>query len=225
MCEYPTDILAWDRVEAGIIQSRLALRPLLRTTFVVPFVRGPWVYASVWVIICWGVLRATPAGFMCPPFNKLGTFSPAFLRKLAQRKHFPAINWNISFSKYIRSWAFKVLHSLICRVQAAGKGLFSMYFLGLLICKQKQQILFGTKQPLHGKVFWSHTSRSMTQSTATWQLEETCYLSSLRTFFMSHDWNNFYFVPLPQSCTCRFTVWVPQALEMHIPSHVSPCVR
>ena len=24
------------------------------------------------------------------------------LRKLAQRKHFPAVNWNISFSKYIR---------------------------------------------------------------------------------------------------------------------------
>ena len=149
---------------------------------------------------------------------------PRFLRKLAQRKHFPAINWNISFSKYIRSRAFKVLHSLICRVQAAEKEYFPCIF-GLLICKQKQQILFGTKQPLHGKVFWSHTSRSMTQSTATWQLEETCDLSSLRTFFMSHDWNNFHFVPLPQSCTCRYTVWVPQALEMHIPPHVSPCVR
>ena len=56
---------------------------------------------------------------------------PRFLRKLAQRKHFPAINWNISFSKYIRSWSFKVLHSLICRVQAAEKDLFSHVFFGI----------------------------------------------------------------------------------------------
>lgn len=141
-----------------------------------------------------------------------------WIRKLAQRKHFPAINWNISFSKYIRIWAF------ICRFQAAEKDDFHIF----LDCSfaWKQPILFATKQPLHGcKVFWSHTSRSMTQSTATWQLEETCDLSSLRTFVMSHDWNKFHFVPSPQSCTCRFTVWVPKALEMHIPTHVSPCVR
>jgi hypothetical protein len=31
---------------------------------------------------------------------------------LAQRKHFPAINWNISFSKYIRTWALKLSEAI-----------------------------------------------------------------------------------------------------------------
>lgn len=68
VCEYPTDILAWDRVEAGIIQSRLALCPLLRTTFVVPFVHGPWVYASVWGLSDYMLRCATgnPCGFHVP---------------------------------------------------------------------------------------------------------------------------------------------------------------
>ena len=112
---------------------------------------------------------------------------PRFLRKLAQRKHFPAINWNISFSKYIRSWAFKVaLHLLIRQFQAAEKEYFPVFWIAHLLLEIANSVC--TKQPHHCcKVFWSHTSRSMTQSTATWQLEETCDLSFLHAFFMSHD--------------------------------------